>query len=121
MRRTARGFVPLALLGAIASATGGCTYAVIGGAAATSLYVASDDRGTTQIARDAAITSGIKTKLLRDRYVHGLDVNVDTRNGAVTLWGHVPSQLIAERVVLIARGVKNVQEVRSRLVVVPQP
>ncbi len=118
MARNVRAARALALsLGA--ALLSGCVYASVGGAAATGLYVAAEDRSHAQLARDAAITAQVKARLLRDKHVRGFDVNVDTRNSEVTLWGHVPSQLTAERAILIARGTKNVAAVSSRLQVLP--
>ena len=99
----------------------GCLWAALGGAAATGVYVATDERSAAQIATDARITTGVKTKLLRDGYVKGLDINVDTRNGNVVLHGNVPSQEIEKHAVLLAQSVKNVVGVTSNLVVVPKP
>jgi hyperosmotically inducible protein len=122
MARTRRARIHRALLGALAAAlvSSGCVYAAVGGAAAaTGLYVATEDRSPAQLARDAAISTQVKTRLLRDKHVRGLDVNVDTRNNRVTLWGHVPNQLTAERAVLLARRTKNVEAVVSHLEVAP--
>ena len=38
------------------------------------------------------ITADTKMRLLADSDVPALDVNVDTFNGTVTLWGSVPTQ-----------------------------
>ncbi|MCE2390311.1 MAG: BON domain-containing protein [Proteobacteria bacterium] len=99
----------------------GCLWAAIGGAAATGAYVLNDERSASQIAKDTAITSGVKAKFIRDEYIKALDINVDTRNGNVVLFGNVPNQEIENHAVLLARSVKNVVGVTSRMVIVPKP
>ena len=46
-------------------------------------------------------------------------INVDTYNGVVTLYGNVPNQTVVDRAVELARGVKNVKQVVSKLTVGP--
>jgi hyperosmotically inducible protein len=60
---------------------------------------------------DAAITSEVKTKFLADTAVSGLKIDVDTKDGVVTLNGTVKSNAEANKAVAIARqsvGVKRV-------------
>ena len=99
----------------------GCLWVALGGAAATGAYVATDDRTASQIAQDSAITAGVKTKFVKDEYIKAFDINVDTRNGNVVLFGNVPNHEIEQHAVLLARSVKNVVGVTSRMVVVPKP
>lgn len=94
---------------------GGCAAVVVGGAAAGGYYVGQDERTAAQIATDASITSTINTRYVQDGMVKARTINVDTYNGVVTLYGTVPSQAVADRAVNIARGVKNVRQVVSKL------
>lgn len=96
---------------------GGCAAAVVGGAAAGGYYVGQDERSAGQIAEDAGITATINTRFLRDDMVKARTINVDTFNGVVTLYGEVSSQAIVDRAVSIARGVKGVRQVVSKLTV----
>jgi osmotically-inducible protein OsmY len=60
---------------------------------------------------DAAITSAVKAKFLADTAVQGLNIDVDTKDGIVTLNGNVASRAEADRAGNLARnteGVKNV-------------
>lgn len=60
---------------------------------------------------DASITTTVKTKFLADDTVKGLNIDVDTNNGVVTLTGDVSSRAEAEKAMTLARetdGVKNV-------------
>lgn len=66
---------------------------------------------------DAWITAKIKALLLKDKSVKGLDVNVDTHQGAVQLsgWVNTPDQIaLAEK---IALGVEGVNGVRNDLLI----
>jgi hyperosmotically inducible protein len=103
--------ISLALLNA-------CTAAVVGGAASTA-YVVTDERSASEIASDLLTTSSVKTKLLKDGDVNGLDINVDTYRSEVTLYGNVPSAQAKERAILLATSVKGVKKIISRLVIVP--
>ncbi len=96
----------------------GCAAAVVGGAAAGGYYVAQSDRSAAEIASDTAITSTINSRFVKDDLVSAFDVNVDTYRGTVTLYGNVPSQQAAQRALELARSVKGVNRVQSKLTVV---
>ena len=68
-------------------------------------------------ADDATITSAVKMKFARDETVKAFSINVDTKNGAVTLTGEVSSQAEANRAVSLARSVEGVKDVTSNLTV----
>ena len=72
--------------------------------------------GTRNVAC-TSITGSVKTKLIKDDHVDGLNINVDTHAGVVTLNGHVESAGDAKRAVGLARSVKGVEKVVSKLVV----
>ena len=66
---------------------------------------------TGEFITDAAITSEVKTKFLAEPGVSGLNINIDTNDGVVTLSGNVKSKAEADKAVAIARqnaGVKRV-------------
>jgi len=69
---------------------------------------------------DAYITSATKLKLLADSRVPGLDVNVDTRAGEVTLFGMVPTKESKAAAEEIAKGISGVHAVKNELQVVPE-
>jgi len=102
-------------------ALSGCTAALVGGAAAGGYYVGTDERSAGQIARDAAITGKVKTRLARDDQVRALDVNVDTYNYVVVLNGHVTSAEARTRAQVIAAAVEGVTGVRNNLEIIPPP
>lgn len=64
---------------------------------------------------DAWITAKIKTLLLKDEGVKGLDVNVDTHKGAVQLSGWVGTPGEIAQAEKIARGVEGVRMVSNDL------
>ena len=103
----------------LCSCLGGCAAAVVGGAAAGGYYATRSDRSAGAISDDASITSAINTLYVKDDLVSALDVNVDTNHGTVTLRGSLPSQEAVQRAVDIARSVKGVTRVVSRLTVAP--
>lgn len=76
---------------------------------------ASQPSGTApgQGTDDASITAAVKSKLGSDSTIAGANINVDTKDGVVTLTGPVKSQTEKDRALQIARettGVKNVQD-----------
>ena len=70
---------------------------------------------------DAWTTASVKLRLLSNRDVPGLDINVDTKDGVVTLFGAVPTQTtkdLAEKLALEARGTRLV---KNQLQIVAKP
>ncbi|MCH2242547.1 MAG: BON domain-containing protein [Aquabacterium sp.] len=83
---------------------------------------AAVERGTEKTAQafdDAKLTAEVKSALIKDETVQATAINVDTKNGAVTLTGTVPSQTARERAVSLARKVDGVASVRNDLTVTP--
>jgi hyperosmotically inducible protein len=68
-----------------------------------------------EVITDAAITSAVKSKLLADTQTPGLKIDVDTKDGVVTLSGSVPSKAAEDKAVADARGTKGVKRVVSNL------
>lgn len=66
---------------------------------------------------DPAITARVKTALMADEQVKGLRIDVDTRDGRVTLKGALDSDDQVARAMEVARGVAGVREVINRLTV----
>jgi hyperosmotically inducible periplasmic protein len=96
----------------------GCAPVLVGGAAAGGYYVGKDDRSVGEITDDASITTAVNAKYVKDDLVKARDINVDTHQGVVTLHGTVASAKVAERAVQLARAVKGVRQVVSKLRVV---
>lgn len=64
---------------------------------------------------DVALTGKVKTELLESKQVDGLDVNVDSLNGKVTLSGWASSRAESTRAAQIARNVDGVKSVDNQL------
>lgn len=66
---------------------------------------------------DGVITTKVKSALLADDTVKGLDIDVDTTQGTVRLSGMVDSQTQIDMAVQIAQGVEGVSNVQNELTV----
>ena len=64
-----------------------------------------------QPVEDSWITTKVKADLLVDEQTKGLDINVSTTNGVVTLAGRLDSTVQVEKAVSIARAIKGVKSV----------
>jgi len=74
---------------------------------------------TGEVVTDAWITTKVKADLLATDGVSGTSIDVDTNDGVVTLTGKVNSSAEADKAVTVARGIKGVTRVDSRLSVNP--
>ena len=74
---------------------------------------------TGEFVTDAAITTAVKTKLLADGKTPGLKIDVDTKDGVVTLSGTVKTRAEIDKAVADARGTKGVTRVVNDLKVAP--
>lgn len=72
---------------------------------------------TGQYVDDATLTSKVKTALLEDPNVSGLDVGVETYKGTVQLSGFANTQQEKSRAGEVARSVSGVREVRNNITV----
>jgi len=77
----------------------------------------SNGAPSTKPLADTAITASIKTDFLKDPDLSILKIDVDTREGVVTLNGLAENDAARTRAEKIAEGVKGVREVRNFLVV----
>src|SRR5689334_1164249 len=77
-------------------------------------------RGMGQAVKDTWITSDVKLRLAADDKTPASDINVDTRNGIVTLFGMVPSTAAKTAADVDARKVDGVKRVVNELEVVPK-
>jgi hyperosmotically inducible periplasmic protein len=72
-----------------------------------------------EVLGDAAITGKVKSALIADPDVKALQIDVDTKDGVVTLNGSADTSARSERATTIARGVDGVKSVENRLAVKP--
>lgn len=68
-----------------------------------------------QFVDDVSITSQVKAQLLDSKQVDGLDVDVDSKNGTVTLTGWASNQTERSKAEEIASAVKGVKSVDNRI------
>jgi hyperosmotically inducible protein len=103
------------LMIAVACVTGGCELFLIGGAATAGYKLSTDQKTVSEAFDDSVITGSVKTRLMEDRMVRSMSIDVDTNLGEVTLLGYVRSQEEIDRAVIIAKGVPGVTKVMSLL------
>lgn len=82
--------------------------------------VAAAGREAGAVVTDAAITTAVKSKLLVDTTVGGLKIDVDTKDGVVTLTGTVSTPREETEALQIARRTDGVKKVEDKLTVVPK-
>ena len=68
---------------------------------------------------DPGITTAVKSKLAADDTVRATDINVDTKNGVVTLKGEVPSAAAKTRAIELAKATDGVRDVVDAIAVTP--
>jgi len=70
-----------------------------------------------QVLDDAALTAKVKAALFAEPGLKTLQIDVDSKNGVVTLAGSVDSEVLHKRAVQIAGAMSGVQRVVDKLVV----
>ena len=78
-------------------------------------------RSTGEYVDDKVVTTKVKTALLNDPEVKGLQVNVETFNGVVQLSGFVDKPEQIPRATEVTKGVKGVKSVKNDLYVRSRP
>lgn len=66
---------------------------------------------------DATITSKVNAELATDKDLSAIRIDVDTKDGVVTLSGPAPSATARERASELARNVKGVNSVNNQLTI----
>lgn len=67
---------------------------------------------------DSWITTKVKADLLVTEEVKGLDINVSTTNGVVTLAGRLDTQAQVDKAIAVAKAIKGVTQVDSKALIV---
>lgn len=83
--------------------------AEVSGAKATDSMIGSAD--------DVAITASVAAGLAKDADLSAIKIDVDTKNGKVTLYGPAPNAAARDRATTIAKSIKGVGDVDNKLVV----
>lgn len=100
-----------------AAAEAGAAVKEAGNKAETAVMGAAAD--TRSVVSDAEITAKVNAGLAADKDLSAIKINVDTKDGIVTLNGPVPSAAAKSRASDIARNVKDVKSVDNQLNVQP--
>ena len=66
---------------------------------------------------DAAITASVSAEFAKDPALSAIKINVDTKDGNVTLSGPAPSSAAKDKAAVLAKSVKGVAFVDNKLVV----
>jgi hyperosmotically inducible protein len=79
-----------------------------------------DNKSAGTVIEDTVITTKVKTALMADSDIKGLDVNVDTAHGVVTLNGAVNNQTQIDRAAKVTGDVSGVSSVVNNLTIKKQ-
>lgn len=77
------------------------------------------EAATTAYVGDMAITTRVKTALIKDPSIRASEIDVHTERGRCTLDGEVDTSQMAERALDIARAAPGVRTINDQLTVVP--
>lgn len=80
-----------------------------------------NDRDFDEAVRDATITASVKSRLLWNEMTDGLDINVDTHNGRVTMTGSASNADEVKTATQLAQNTDGVVAVDNRIVVTKTP
>jgi hyperosmotically inducible protein len=69
----------------------------------------------TQAVTDASITTAVKTRLMKDKVARGTSIDVDTKDGVVTIAGNVPTAADKTRIGQLVRNTTGVKKVDNNL------
>lgn len=83
--------------------------------------VIADGTGIVDYARDTAITTELKGRLLFAKEIQSVNYSVEVVNGSVYLIGVAQSQTELERVLSVARNIRNVKRVVSHVLMKDDP
>lgn len=85
--------------------------------------VATQDaaKNMTTGAADATITTKVNAALLADDGLKVMKVDVDTKNGRVSLMGSAPDTAARDRATTLARAIDGVTAVDNQLSITPKP
>ena len=94
-----------------------CTSILLGDASTSERGISTDDRSSTQVAADNAISATIRRKISADATVNEYAIGISTYDSTVTLSGTVGSFPARDRAVQIATATEGVRSVRNRIIV----
>ena len=95
----------------------GCTALVVGGAADGNYDSGKNERSSSVVASDSAITARIEGKYVADAVVSAFDIHVRTYKGTVFLSGRVGSFAARDRAAELAKATAGVMAVNNQIVI----
>lgn len=96
-------------------AVSGCTSMLVGGGTSGGYQRGSDERSSSTVTADSAITTAIKGKLAGDAALSSYLIGVRTSGGKVTLTGTVGNYAAREQVERITMATAGVKAVENRI------
>ena len=105
-------FSKLAIAAATATAL---SFSMANAFAAQPISLAANDtmQKTEEAASDTWITSKVKSSLIANKNVSGVDIKVETNKGVVSLSGNVKSDAERDLAIETAKGIKGVKAVSA--------
>jgi hyperosmotically inducible protein len=100
-----------------AGTTGGTTATTPASPSTPAEAATADNKSAGEAVDDTVTTTKVKTALLADSDIKGLQINVDTSNGVVTLSGAVDNQTQIDRAGKLAADVQGVKSVTNNLTI----
>lgn len=83
--------------------------------ASASMGAGAASTGASEASNDAQITSKVNSAMTQEERLRAANLEVEAKDGVVTLKGKVASEQAKERAAELARGVEGVQSVRNEL------
>ncbi len=81
-------------------------------------YRDGNTRTVGQFTDDVVIQTAVKTKLVGDKEIKGMGINVEVSRSIVSLYGRIPSEYARSKALRLASEVKGVIQVVDRLTLV---
>ena len=81
--------------------------------------VPGTDRTAGEVVDDVAIGTQLKAKYAADPDISALKINIDTKQGVVSLRGEVKSLALRRKAEQLAREVRGVKSVDNQLIIAP--
>lgn len=91
------------------------------GAEKVAQEVKSVTNDASEVLDDSAITASVQAGFAKDPDLSVFKINVDTKDGAVSLFGEANSETAKERAAALASATKGVKSVNNNLVVNAKP
>jgi hyperosmotically inducible protein len=114
---TGPGTTPPAESSSSTAGTGGTTATTPASPSTPAEAATADNKSAGEAVDDTVTTTKVKTALLADSDIKGLQINVDTSNGVVTLSGAVDNQTQIDRAGKLAADVQGVKSVTNNLTI----